>query len=555
MAPTQYLVEVESPSQSHGFLGFAARHVRVPAVKPGMHLYASAQQPDGTHELHRVMEDSPKIPVAIDKCSQFYHVSLNSHRFSPAFPSVKTDENGHQWDCRISGQISVTDSRRFLKSFAINAATCNAPLSASLTESWITSRISSDVQDSVREFTIDELKNRQALKIPKWEQKIAGWLDEFGLDVRVDDVSWSSAEGELTETEAKRERKLERITAARQKERDTEIREAEAKAEYEDRKEQIENDRKLSDQERGHKLQLLEKGRRKELIDADREIENARMEAEIASLEHTHIVALMQKDAESVEHVEDRLRNVEKNHEATVQLLSNLNTVLEKLSDLPDNMLAKLSDRDADRAHLAAERIVSPEFGISAAALHGLGFCVDRQNLVQNLREKATGDVNPVAIRKMELVTRDIGTARVKALGVNTSLQFEFKTCKSGYLTLLNIGTSGAVYVHVPNAYIPIDRTIVDSDRKYQIPGPELLPWERLKEMGLDYLEIGPPGWEHIAVFVSDRPILNERILASVSPGIPFKKLNGDEVYGMIDTLHAEPLDSWAVGVLSFLVE
>ena len=159
-----------------------------------------------------------------------------------------------------------------------------------------------------------------------------------------------------------------------------------------------------------------------------------------------------------------------------------------------------------------------------------------------------------MSIRKTELVTRDIGTAKVKGLPINASLQFEFSTSKAGYLTLLNLGTSGGVYVHVPNAYVGIRQARVDAGHTYSIPGPELLPWDRLRGLGLDYVEIGPPGWEHIAVLVSEEPLITPEIATQARPEAPFVKLTEEQIAELCNRLSEEPSDKWTSGVLSFLV-
>ena len=220
-----------------------------------------------------------------------------------------------------------------------------------------------------------------------------------------------------------------------------------------------------------------------------------------------------------------------------------------------------LPGRNAKTANTAAERLVSPEFNVPTSVLTRLGYHVEQQTLVESLRKKAQVDGEPVRIRKMALVTReikaatrDIGTVKVRALPINTSLQFEFSTAKAGCVTLLNLGTSGALYVHVPNAYIGVHGARAESGRAYSVPGPELLPWEALQQHGLDYVEVGPPGWEHLVVLVSEKPLLTAEILARASGDSPFVKLDADEIAGMCERLSEQADDQWSAGVLSFLV-
>jgi hypothetical protein len=121
-------------------------------------------------------------------------------------------------------------------------------------------------------------------------------------------------------------------------------------------------------------------------------------------------------------------------------------------------------------------------------------------------------------------------------------------------VTLLNIGRSGAVYVHVPNAYVSPHQARVKGGWTYAVPGPELLPWDRLRQLGLDYVEVGPPGWEHMAVLVSDEPVVSPSMSARSTTESPFAKLTPEEVDGVCGLLTDMPAGSWSAAVLSFRV-
>jgi len=421
-------------------------------------------------------------------------------------------------------------------------------------QSWMVRATASKVQDAVRDHKIEDLRYQDALPATWWETHLSDWLGESGISLYVGEIEYTSAEANAAAAKAARQRDLKRIAEAKQQEREIELTEMATEAEYEKQKNQIKFDLTLSDQERSHQLQLLEKLHRKELIEADTEIENARREAEKAVLEHEATLALLRQDADAVENAEERDRQAEEHHQLVVKELAELKLTLTKLADLPENLLAQLADLDSRKASVAADRIVSPEFGISASLLTGLGFQVGRQNIVECLCERAAADVDRVSIRKTELVTRDIGTVKVRALPINTSLQFEFSTERSGYVTLLNIGTSGSIYIHVPNAYVTMERARVEGGHSYAVPGPELLPWERLRQLGLEYVEVGPPGWEHIAVLVSDSPLLDECSLYETDKDAPFVKLEIDDIASLFERISAAPEDSWSAGVLSFLV-
>jgi len=550
--PTPWVAKVIEPFSRRSLFGL--RRGKATLIQPdkNMHLYVRSRTADGTQEVRREMPEEGGS-IATEDGDQGVYVSLAPWPLGLAFSSALRDKNGHTWDLHIRGTWSVTESWRFACSAALDAVSPGMSVSNDLIQSWMIHATASRVQDAVQGNSIEDLRDRDALPARWWEKQLSNWLGEYGISLHIGEIEFASAQASAAEAEAARHRDLERVAQARQREREVELRETAARAEYEKQKKQIESDLNLSDQERAHQLQLLEKRHRKELIEADTQIENARREAEKAALEHEATLARLRQDAEAVKHAEERDRQADECHQAVVKELDELKSALTKLADLPENLLARLADQDARKANAAAERIVSPEFGISASTLAGLGFRVERQNLVEGLRERAAADGDKVSIRKTELITRDIGTAKVKGLPINTSLQFEFSTERSGHVTLLNIGTSGSVYVHVPNAYITLERAKVDGGRSYVIPGAELLPWERLRQLGLDYVEVGPPGWEHIAVLVSDKPLLSASVLAGANVNTPFVKLASDDILGLCDTLSNEPIGAWSAGVLSFL--
>jgi len=464
------------------------------------------------------------------------------------------DSEGHKWDFTLKGQLSVSDSRLVLTTFALDLASPDAPVTPSIAESWLASRLTSRIRDATREYSVEELRDLDALPVSWWEKQLGGWLADFGVKIQLEGVSWSSAEADAAEADAARERDFKRVAEARRKEHDAELREVEAAAEYETRKKQIEADLDLSEQERMHQLLVLEKRHRRELLEADTEIENACREAEKAALEHEVTLAQLSQDAERMQNAEELEDLAQERHRALEQEFEGLNKTLTKLADLPEALLAQLADRDARKANAAAERIVSPEFSIPAYELAGLGFRVDRQNLIEGLRERAAHDGDVVSILKRELVTRDIGTAKVNALPVNTPLQFEFSTERGGYVTLLNVGTSGSVYLHVPNAYVSVEGTRAKGEHTYQVPGPEFLPWEQLRQRGLDYVEVGPPGWEHLAVIISDESLVAGNVLEAATAQNPFVRLRTRDISEMCHALSEAPTGSWSAGVLSFLV-
>ena len=161
----------------------------------------------------------------------------------------------------------------------------------------------------------------------------------------------------------------------------------------------------------------------------------------------------------------------------------------------------------------------------------------------------ARGQQKGILMRRLEnKVALVVGVAKVKALKIGTSLAFSFESARPGYVTMLNLGTSGRVWVHVPSALRSPRDARVEAGRRYTVPGPELFPWPH------DYREEGPGGWEHIVVVVSDQPIIPDDATKALSTDSPLLRLDHAELARIVGQMESSP-DSWSAGVLSFLVE
>ncbi len=546
------IISIEVPAKRRGLLDRFLKRPSVQGPSDDEHVYVMTTQLNGCYDYHRIMGNGVADADLSATGGKLCRVGLGNYEFSPVFSNLVSDDQGHGWDLRITGQLSVVDSRHAMGSLGRRLAGPGSPVTSSVAESWIAEQIGPQVRDSVQGHSIADLRDRQALPPSWWEKQLSEWVGELGLAVHVDSISWSSAQADAAEAVAARRRDIERVARAREQERAAELRDLAAEAEYEKQREQIEADSAMSERERSHQLEIVEKRHRKEMIDADAEIEAARREAERASLEHEATMARLRGDAEAVLRVDRSGEEADERHLAIMAELDGLRFALEQM---PGDLLAQLAGRDEGRANAAAERLVSPEFSVPASTLEGLGFKVVRQNLVKMLREKALADGAQTLISKSELRTRDLGGSKVKGLPVNTSLQFELSSQRGGYVTLLNIGTSGTVYLHVPNPYIGRDEAKIEAGRSYTVPGPELLPYERLDQVGLDYVEVGPPGWEHIGVLISDEPLVSDDVLARAVSDSPFSKLTDEDIADIGDTLAGLPDERWSGGVLSFLVE
>jgi len=567
---SDYIIQARRLRDRHRFLWFGRAKLKVPPVERNIELFLHTYSADGTVGLRRIVAEETKDEILAANDAILLSVNTARQPLEMAFTAAAEDKDSHAWDLILSGSWSVSDSRRFLTSVALTLVSPEAPLSRQVVESWIINKINTRARDEVRKAAdngnFEEVRRKDVLPFEWWDKQIANWLSDNGMSVKVLEARWQSADAAAAEGEQRRLESLSRIEQERTRQRQAELREMRANADYEKEKTRIDADTRLSAHEKEHKLHLLEKRCKRELIEAEAEVERATREAQKAALEHEVVMAELQNDLETIRQAPVREKEAEKRHGEVIALLAKAQETLDKLACLPKQMLGQLAS--SNTGYQAADRLVSPEFGFKPEELANLGYATVPQMLVQRIRDKASMDREMILLRKKELrtrsidcvrvehgKTRDIGTTKVKGLSTNSSLQLEFTTERPGFVTLINIGTSGSVYVHVPNAYVGRQEAEVVPARSYLIPGPELLPWEQLKQRNLDYVEVGPPGWEHIAVFVSDEPLTGLCTLYRATPLEPFVRFSDDELSNLCHLLDDMGPHTWSAAVISFLVE
>jgi len=534
-------------SDKRRLFAFGGSKTKLPESSPDLAFF-TATGATGSPELSSVSREDAVKHLAQNQEAKVLVLRNTQTAFALSFAEIVKDGDGNGWDLLLNGCCSIQDIIDFLARYGAESVSPETPVSRTLLESWLAEIVKTQVKDAVTGNEIADLRDKDSLPARWWETQINKWLSPAGLSFKITSARWESADAARAETERLREREMERMAEERDRQLQAELREAKARTDYEKEKGRIEADKHLSESERTHQLQVLELRHRKELLAAETEIENARRAAEQAALEHEVALARLQKDLEAARQAETRMAESDSQHVALSATLEKATAVLDQLGRISEPLLSQLAGQDEEKANQAAERLVSPEFGISASALAALGFDVANQALVQRLSCKQTADGQSVLLSKADLTTRDIGTAKVKALPIGRSLQFKIESRRAGYLTLLNLGTSGAVYVHVPNAMIGNQNVRIVEGKPYFIPGQELFPWE------WDYREEGPAGWEHIVGIVSEDPVIADDTLIRSTAESPIVRLTPKELEMLFDKLEDMHSEIWSSGVLSFLV-
>lgn len=564
---TDWVAEAHGQTEGREWIG-RRRGLKAPSAKPDAELFHCARRPDGSWQVERYRFDRRRDPPS-DRGAMFVQVSRASRRFELTFAAVAQDGDSNRWDLVLEGRWHVAEPFRFLLSWAVDMVSPDLPLSRRLVESRIANRVRSQLQRAVEQAVaeagdLERVRGGHVLSPQAMSEQMEEWLVEDGIVTEIERVRWTSADAAAAEAERKRLADLEQAKKERRRQREAELREMAADARYRDEKRRIEADEAISDKERDHRLQLLEERHRKELVETRTQREAARYKAERLALDHELTLVRLHNEIDAEKEVARRQKEADCIHQQQTEFLGKAEQALEKLTALPGEILGKLAGKAAFQT---AERVLSPEYGFRTEELQSLGYAGAQQLLVQAAREKALLDGEPLVLSKADLAdrtvrctrveggrTRDIGVARVKGLGVNTPLRFELSAQRDGFVTVLNVGTSGRVWLHVPNLYVTPDETRLSSGSTSTVPGPELLPADRLREAGLDYVEAGPPGWEHVVALISDEPLASVEALYRATPACPLVQLEPTEVEELLGRLHAAPSESWSGACLSFLV-
>lgn len=440
-------------------------------------------------------------------------------------------------DVVVRCRMRVADPVSFVREVATERCASDAPLDSGLLETWVRDRIGRrGVEAELDRYSVDAVLDRDPLPGPWWRGRLAETVEDVGLAVvDVADVAWSSPRVDAARMEEEERLRLTSIERRRALEREHEVARARAEAEHQAALKAIERD--------AVRQQELEVAHRVALVKAEAAWLREQRAVELEALEHEKRVAEMKRDVEQVARIDRRQSEVRAEQASAI-------SAWQRLAELPPAVWSELTEQDPVRRHAAAERLVA-EQGIGASLLAWLGVGVGNQLLLQHLRDRGHGD-GAVRLEKPDLLTRTIGTRKVEALPVNTSLLMRLTSGRPGFLTLINFGTSGELVLHTPSAFVAPERAWVEADRAYEVPGSHLLPWEALRSAGLDYVEVGPPGWEHMVAIVSARPLLGADGLAGVTLADPFAAVGAEALF---DALTSLDVDDWTAGTLSFLVE
>jgi hypothetical protein len=552
MSHTGQVVEIIKSFDSGGLLSRLRRHgPKIPRPKKNEDLYLVHDLGDEEPRLERISPGTTG-PGVLPPNSSLARLRTDDQSLNCVFAALVADKAGHAWDLVLTGAWSILESRRFLREHALKAMSVGASMSGEGMHAFFTQTLKSRVADAVAKHSIEDLRDRDALPLRWWADHLTQWLEPYGVAVKLRAAQWESADAHRAEIEQRRAAEAVRQQEQRTQQQATELRETEERNRYHAERARLDADHQMSEAERRHQLHMLEQRHRGEVLAASIAAEQSRWSHEQAALEHELKLAQLRADLDAVRIAEQQGTAAQVVHQQRMNQYAHAQQVQQAFGAMDSELVTGLAAADAMTAHQTAERLTSPEFNIPAEALEAMGYTVSPQSFISRFRQAQAATRHTVTLAMKQLQTRDIGVnpVRVDALPIGSSLQFELSSTLAGYVTLINIGTSGKVWLQVPNPYVDPASARIEANQMHTVPGPQLLPDHCIP----GYFENGPAGWEHIAVTVTDTPIVDPRYLALASPSAPFIDLTSDEAAELAASLEDPPVGEYAVGLLSFLV-
>lgn len=461
-----------------------------------------------------------------DGCLRF-KVQMGPQPLELRFASVDR-ASGHSFDVRLAGTIRIVDVTKALD--GARRIWVTNELGVTVEEVW------SSMEDELRYLVDDSLESADLTQfeherpVSWWDREFLGWSQRLGFEIRIGRLGcWSSSlasEGDQR-ARAERERKLAdlavQVIRSRKERR---------KAEFaiEEQEEERDRLRKRDEMEHEHELALR---RREQLVELrKKEEEELRLE-----LEHTRMQAEIQQEKLAVadlarqQVIADREQSLEEE----------CGRVAKRLENLPLELLY-----DAGCSEDLAWR-----FGLPPSVLNSSGASASNIDLIHRLvQQQSFGKLVRVELPSL-VSTRDaLAVAERHELEIGDSLRISGRTERGGFLSLVNIGTSGRCWVQIPNRLVEPEATRVDPWEAVSLPDERLMPLGRER---LDFVEGGPAGWEHIVAVVSKAPLFDLGFLeveAKSATG-PFYEIPADSI---LRHLGDQNVQHWDAGVLSFRV-
>ena len=170
---------------------------------------------------------------------------------------------------------------------------------------------------------------------------------------------------------------------------------------------------------------------------------------------------------------------------------------------------------------------------------------IDFSALMKNQEEINGVEMKNAALSASSLFYQGV-LGQWNALRKGDSLEFSFTSSKSGFVTILNLGTSGKMTILAPNSLTGSDTLSVKVDQGVRYNFPKSI----MPDLDADsFIEDSSSGLEGIYVIVTKKPLFN---FAKTGDLTQLSELSYDKVQALIDQLKSLDANAWSAGCLEF---
>ncbi|MCZ8147921.1 MAG: DUF4384 domain-containing protein [Roseomonas sp.] len=175
-------------------------------------------------------------------------------------------------------------------------------------------------------------------------------------------------------------------------------------------------------------------------------------------------------------------------------------------------------------------------------ALHRLG-SAPRHLLSALVHQRQAAAPEVLRVDRPRMVTRDLGILRLDTVEIGSPFEMVIRTNRPGWLTLINLGSSGRNLLLAPNALSLLEGSRLAAGAVEEMPGQRLLPGALLREQG-------PPGAQEVLALLSAEPLFGEAEIAALATA--GGALTEARLAALVEALADLPPEAWhgaALGV------
>jgi len=447
--------------------------------------------------------------------------------------------------CAVTARAAVPE--RFLDGYGPLRIAALGIVTPERLRSFVVDRVAAAAAERVAEWNYHYLKTRSAITPDGWIALLTDALTDRGFPDQpvlridaLDGLRYESTESEAAAQRAEREaREQLRRAEARlaQQRRDIERKnreEAEAEAEADAllaamrAAEKAGVERQDAEADLEHKVRLERLHRDFALHQVERvaaETDRVRAEALLAQQR----AGGAERDAElaglqaAIAASRETLRQITET-QAELQRVVNLQRAIRHVG-LPDAHATALYRAD-----------LGPE------ALHRLG-SAPRHLLSALVQQRQAAAPEVLSLQRRHMVSRDLGILRLDTVEIGSLFEMVIRTSRPGWLTLINLGSSGKNLLLAPNDLSRLDSSRLAAGAIEEMPGQTLLPGALIRENG-------PPGAQEVLALLSLDPLFSDDELSALAHS--GRVLSESRLAALVEVLAASAPEAWhgaALGV------